>query len=105
MLFFCNKEWEPQGIIGQVSFEVAKEKAEIRYKGISNKWVNAEAPQDELYRFVRVVYEVDPDSEWWKVECAFYGKGDLEVERMFGIENENTYICDNCVSALSEVIN
>ncbi len=105
LLFFCNKEWEPQGTIGLESAEAAKEKAEVGYKGISNKWVNAEASKDELNRFLREEYEVDPDSEWWKVECAFCGKDESEVDRMLGSINENTYICGNCIRALYEFIN
>jgi len=105
LLFFCNKDWEPQGTIGLDSVAAAKEKAEVGYKGINKKWVNAESSKEELYKYLRDVYEVDPDTEWWKVECAFCGKDDSEVDRMLGSTNEKTYICNNCIRALYEIIN
>ncbi|MEJ2169215.1 MAG: ClpX C4-type zinc finger protein [Desulfobacterales bacterium] len=105
LLFFCNEDWEPQGTIGLDSVDAAKEKAEVGYKGINEKWVNAEASKEELNNYLRDVYEVDPDTEWWKVECAFCGKDDSEVNRMLGSANEKTYICDNCIRALYEIIN
>ena len=105
LLFFCNYEWEPQGTIGFESVEAAKKKAEVGYKGINKKWVNAEASKDDLDKFLREVYEVDPDTEWWKIECAFCGKDDSEVDRMLGSGNEKTYICDNCIKTLYEIIN
>ena len=66
LLFFCDSNWESQGVIALGSVEAAKAKAETGYPGISRKWVHAEAPKKELDRFLREEYQVDPETEWWK---------------------------------------
>jgi len=103
LLFFCDLDWDPQGGVGLESIEEAKAKAEIGYKGITDKWIPTEFSKDELDKFLRESYEVDPDTEWWKVECAFCGKDDSEVDRLLG--SDKAYICDNCIRRLYKIIN
>ena len=102
LLFFCNKDWEPQGTIGFDSIEAAKEKAEKGYKGISEKWSSYEITKAELDRFLRDEYGVDPDTEWWRYECAFCGKDSSEVEGLLG--NDKVNICTECIREFYEII-
>ena len=95
LLLFCDENWESKGVIGFDSIEAAKAKAEIGYQGISAKWVDLKAPKDELDRFLREEYEVDPDTEWWKVVCSFCGKEDSETSGM--LAGERAKICFECV--------
>jgi hypothetical protein len=66
LLFFCNAKWESQGVIEFKSIEEAKSKAERGYPGISKKWEESPYTIDDVNKFLRDVYEVDPSVEWWK---------------------------------------
>ena len=95
LLFFCNAEWEPQGVIAFTSIDEAKLRAERGYRGISKKWKESPYTDDEIADFLRDVYEVDPNSEWWKMICSFCGKDQSEVQQM--LSTEKATICRQCV--------
>ena len=64
LLFFCNFEWEPQGVIALKSVQEAKSKAEKGYNGILQKWQESPYSNREVEDFLRNVYKVNPDEEW-----------------------------------------
>ncbi len=100
LLFFCNDEWASQGVIAFASVEEAKLKAERGYRGISKKWKESPYSNDEVNSFLRDVYDVDPNSEWWKTICSFCGKGSSEFQQM--LATERATICRQCVEAFYE---
>ncbi|RNC66338.1 MAG: hypothetical protein ED859_16465 [Desulfuromonadales bacterium] len=99
LLLFCDAEWNSKGAIGCKSVEEAKAKAEKGYKGISSKWVHAEASKEELDNYLREVYEVDPNSEWWTIRCSFCGQEDVVM-----VASEHAQICHECIKQFHQVI-
>ena len=95
LLCFCDADWQTKGCIAFKTVEEAKGKAERGYQGISAKWRNSEASPEELDRFLREDYEVDPTTQWWRTECSFCGKDSTQVEGMIG--REKTLICHECI--------
>jgi hypothetical protein len=95
LLLFCDASWESKGVIAFDSIEAAKAKAESGYQGISGKWVDVETSKEEIDRFLRDEYQVDPETEWWKVCCSFCGKEDTETTGMLASNKAN--ICYECV--------
>jgi ClpX C4-type zinc finger len=95
LLLFCDASWESKGVIAFDSIEAAKAKAESGYQGISGKWVDVETSKEEIDRFLRDEYQVDPETEWWKVCCSFRGKEDTETTGMLASNKAN--ICYECV--------
>lgn len=95
LLMFCDLNWECKGVIAFKSIEAAKAKAEIGYKGISGKWIDAVFSKEEINLYLRDVYQVDPETEWWKVCCSFCGKEDAVVTRM--LASNSAKICNECV--------
>ncbi len=94
LLLFCNAEWESRGVIGFKSVEEAKITAERGYHGISQKWQESPYSNEDVENFLRDIYEVDPDAEWWKMTCSFCGKDDSEVGHMLAAERAT--ICKDC---------
>jgi len=41
LLCYCTETWEVLGVGGYESFELAKQRAEIAYTGVSDKWKSA----------------------------------------------------------------
>jgi hypothetical protein len=97
LLFFCNSEWESQGVITFTSTEEAKLRAERGYQGISDKWQESPYNDEEINNYLREEYEVDPNSEWWKMRCSFCGKDDSEVEGI--VQSARATICKECVQS------
>ncbi len=105
VLFFCDSNWEPQGVFGTKSVEQAKSKAEIGYKGITNKWISANTSEEELNKHLKD-HGIDPDADWWKVSCTFCGKSQSEVEDgLLSNEKATTYICYDCIKDFYKFIN
>ncbi|MEX2498900.1 MAG: ClpX C4-type zinc finger protein [Wenzhouxiangellaceae bacterium] len=102
LLFFCNEDWQPQGTVALDSVKAAKQKAEVGYTGISAKWAQASSSDNEVDEYLRDVYDVDPSTEWWRLKCAFCGKDDSELDRLFG--SPKAYICDGCIRSLYRTI-
>ena len=94
-LFYCTPEWETKGVAALSSVEEAKLKAEIGYRGISKKWDASPYSEKEVYDYLRLEYEVDPNSKWWMMICSFCGKLDDEVEEM--LKTEKATICRECI--------
>ena len=95
LLLFCDANWDSKGVIAFDSVDAAKAKAESGYQGISRKWVDVETSKEEINRFLRDIYQVDPETEWWRVCCSFCGKEDTETSGM--IASNNAKICYECV--------
>jgi hypothetical protein len=102
LLLLCDADWESKGVIGFDSVEAAKAKAERGYEGISRKWVDVEASKEELDRFLREEYEVDPDTEWWRTFCSFCGKEDTETTGL--LASGNAKICYECVKEFYKLV-
>jgi hypothetical protein len=98
ILEFCDLEWNSKGVIAFQTVEEAKAKAERGYQGISAKWINAEASKEEVDRYLREVYEVDPDTEWWQTSCSFCGKEDVAVA------GKDARICEDCIKECYRII-
>jgi ClpX C4-type zinc finger len=102
LLLFCDSEWLSKGVIAGSTVDEVKARAEIGYRGISAKWQKLDASQVDIDRFLREVYEVDPATEWWRMECSFCGK---EGERIIGTTRGNkARICDACITVFYEMI-
>jgi hypothetical protein len=99
LLLFCDSEWNCKGVIGCKSVEEAKIKAEKGYEGISSKWVHAEASKGELDNYLRKVYEVDPNTEWWSTRCSFCGQEDVKM-----VTSEHAQICNECIKQFHQMI-
>ena|GEM_PF-3456601 len=67
LLLFCSENWESVGAIGSESVELAKERAEVGYSGISSVWEYSRASSEEVDGFVRREYGVDPKTKWWEI--------------------------------------
>lgn len=102
LLLFCDSNWESKGVIAFDSVEAAKAKAELGYQGIGRKWVDTAFSKEEVDRFLREEYEVDPATEWWKVCCSFCGKENSEVTSM--LAGKDARICDECIKEFYRLI-
>lgn len=65
LLLFCNSDWESQGVIACTSVDEARLRFERGYRGISQKWQQSPYSDEEVDDYLRDVYEVDPNAEWW----------------------------------------
>ncbi len=65
LLFFCDIEWKPKGVIAFSSTEKAKNKAERGYNGINEKWKNSPYSKNEVDEYLIKVYKVNPKDKWW----------------------------------------
>jgi hypothetical protein len=100
LLMLCDEGWNAEGVLHFTTIEEAKAKAELGYKGISNKWKDSPYGQQEIDDFLRDVYEVDPRSEWWTMICSFCGKKDSEFEQL--LQGKYASICRSCVKDFYE---
>lgn len=66
LLLFCNADWQSKGAIALNSVEKAKAKAERGYRGISKNWKASPYSDGDVENYLRDVYKVDPNLEWWK---------------------------------------
>ena len=96
LLVFCDEAWRVKGVIAFESFDEAKLKAERGYVGISKKWKKSPYSQEEVHEFLRMEYDVDPTSEWWRSRCSFCDRDDTEFENL--VSGKYASICDRCVS-------
>ena len=96
LLMFCDNEWDCRGVIAVTSVEEAKLQAERGYKGITAKWKEAPYSDQQVADFLRDEWQVDPNSEWWKLQCSFCRKQEHEVETL--LMTERASICKGCVS-------
>lgn len=92
LLFFCDKNWEPLGVVACKSRDDAKKRAKREYRGIESKWkeldVKARAGKRSIKR-----------SGGGKVlRCSFCKEDVSQVERLF--ESETARICDKCICEL-----
>lgn len=102
LLLFCDSSWESKSVIACDSIEAAKAQAEVGYKWISKKWMEMESSKQEIDRFLREVYEVDPDTEWWKSIYSFCGKEDRDTDGM--LSSDNAVICYACIREFHKCI-
>jgi hypothetical protein len=100
LLMFCDDAWNCKGVIAFTSVDEAKARAELGYKGIARKWVPAPYSDEDVATFLRDVYEVDPNAEWWKTLCSFCGE---EVEGQC-ISTARATICAKCVANFHELL-
>jgi hypothetical protein len=100
LLLFCDTEWNCKGVISLKTVEEAKAKAEKGYEGISAKWIHSGASQEEVDKYLREVYEVNPDTERWKTCCSFCGEEDAGM-----LAGENALICDDCIKKFYRILN
>jgi hypothetical protein len=100
MLCFCDEEWVCKGVIAFRSAEEAKERAEAGYNGLG--WERDDTSEEEVARFLREEYEVDPEKDWWRTDCSFCGKDMPDVEGM--LAGDSAQICYECVRRFFEHI-
>ncbi len=103
LLFFCDHNWECQGVISFNDLNEAKLKAERGYEGISKKWIASPYSEEDVKDYLRDEYEVDPTSEWWKSICSFCRNEDLEGTCVIG--STGTIICGSCVTKFYDAMN
>ena len=66
LLFFCNTDWSSEGAISFKTIDEAKNKAEKGYRGISAHWKKSPYSKGEIDDYIREVYGVDPETDWWE---------------------------------------
>ena len=94
LLEFCDSDWASTGVTAYKTIEEAKLAAERGYRGIAAKWIESPYSDSDVMEFLRNVYEVDPNSEWWKTICSFCGKDVNEGQLVVGVR---ATICSECV--------
>jgi hypothetical protein len=91
-LFYCDDDWDFDGVSVHDSVAAAKNRAERLYPGSSSKWVEANFTQEEVSLYLEQV--------WATSRCSFCGKTpDQDLKAIFE-GNGNARICDSCVVEL-----
>lgn len=89
LLLFCDDQWNSLGIASCASLTEAKERAEREYRGVSTKWINVNASEADVARYLKEQWDTDT--------CSFCGKRPDEINRMF--QSDRARICDECIAA------
>lgn len=100
LLLFCDAEWSCQGVIACDSIADAKEQAEAGYRGL--RWHADTHSDEQVDRFLRDIYSVDPATAWWRSDCSFCGKGLGEVSGL--LASTHARICHECVRTFAASI-
>lgn len=91
LLFYCDHEWNVLGAGAYPSVEVARERAETAYSGISPKWLKAPYSLEEAENYL--------SESWGERRCAFCGKTPNQVHVL--VEGRTgAKICDLCIGEL-----
>ena len=94
-LFYCDRDWNVLGAGAYPSIDVARERAESAYAGISPKWLKAPYSLEEAENYL--------SESWGDRRCAFCGKTPNQVH--FLVEGRTgAKICDLCVGELRRVM-
>ena len=100
LLLFCDAEWNSKGVIAFTTVDEAKLKAERGYRGITDKWIPSPYSEAEVAAFLRDVYEVDPQAEWWRMMCSFCGN---EAQGQC-VKAARATICAACISKFNALL-
>ena len=100
LLMFCDAQWNSKGVIAFTTVDEAKIKAERGYRGITSRWVASPYSDEQVADFLRDVYEVDPNAEWWKAMCSFCGN---EAEGQC-VSAARATICAACVDKFHAIL-
>lgn len=86
-LLLCNEGWSPLGVAVVSSFEEARKRAESDYRGVTDKWIDANVSAEEAARYLR--------EQGQKESCSFCGRPPVEVRQM--ISSSKARICEQCI--------
>jgi len=92
LLLFCDETWNSLGVTEYASIKEAKERAEIEYRGVSTKWLDTNASEEEAKQYV--------EERWGDQRCSFCGKQPEQTEQMF--QSAYARICNECVEAFHQ---
>jgi hypothetical protein len=94
-VFHCDNEWKVLGVSGaHSSVQDAKTAAECSYRGLSDKWVDASATEDQAREFLKLEFSGE--------ECSFCGRWPFEVGQM--IAKGNLRICAKWVGEFHKIV-
>jgi hypothetical protein len=94
-LFHCDDSWNVLGAGAFTSVEVARERAEYAYEGVSAKWRQSSYSLEEAERYLA--------ESWGEHRCAFCGKTPNQVQVLVQ-GRTGARICDLCVAEMQRTL-
>jgi ClpX C4-type zinc finger protein len=94
-LLHCDEEWDLLGTGGNyASVAQAKAGAERAYLGITARWIDANATEDEALKY--------RDEVWAEEKCSFCGKIPPDFDML--IKHDSARICDACIEKFHKMV-